>query len=138
MMFLYDEEDREFVEKYKWCVNHNGYAVSTTCNRHEGTRFFHRLVMKAKQGEIVDHINENKLDNRKSNLRIATKSLNTLNVKNPRVNNKTGVKGVQKQGNKYHAKIQINGKQIYLGTYLTIEEAHQAYENKRKEVTFNV
>lgn len=75
-------------------------------------------------GEMVDHINGNALDNRRSNLRICT---NAQNQCNSRARNKTGFKGVHHRGNKYYAQITVNRKCITLGVYVTPEEAHAAY-----------
>lgn len=78
---------------------------------------------------LVDHINGNGLDNRWANLRLASVAQNMANSK-ARVDNKSGIKGVQQQKNKsstWMARITVNRKNIYIGTYATKQEAHQAY-----------
>lgn len=73
----------------------------------------------------IDHINGNRSDNRLENLRIVNNQQNQFNRKN--------TKGYTKNGNKFISKIKINRKEIYLGTYITEEEAKQAYlEAKEK------
>jgi hypothetical protein len=93
----------------------------------------HRLVIGAKPGEIVDHINGNKLDNRRSNLRIATHAQNMANrVKSH--NNTSGFKGVtfdtsMSRRKRWGASINHAGRRIKIGRYLTPEEAAKAYDN---------
>lgn len=93
----------------------------------------HRLAWLYVTGEwpreIVDHINGDPEDNRFCNLRLADKSRNNSNSK-VRADNKSGLKGVQRQRNKagtYMARITVNGKSRYIGTFPTKEEAHAAY-----------
>ncbi len=76
----------------------------------------------------VDHVNQNKLDNRFSNLRLATASDNRCNV-GLKSNNKSGVKGVswERGCNKWRAQICLNRQMKYLGLFLSIEEAKKAY-----------
>ena len=73
---------------------------------------------------IVDHINGNRLDNRKSNLRICHKEKNPINCKKYK-NNTSGCKGVSwsKRLNKWQVTININKRHIYLGLYSDLEEA---------------
>ena len=79
---LIDAEDVELVSAYKWHVTDNGYAVNKS---RRGIIRSHRLIMNTPKGMDTDHINHNKLDNRKNNLRIATRSEN--------LNNKSNFKG---------------------------------------------
>lgn len=79
---LIDAEDIHKVTSLSWHVSDNGYVI----NRSRGnTVRMHRLIMNTPPGMDTDHINHNKLDNRKSNLRICTRSEN--------LKNKQGVKG---------------------------------------------
>ena len=88
---------------------------------------FHQIVMGQKEGYLVDHINQNPLDNRKENLRFVIPTANAINSKVPK-NNKSGYKGVswRKDSNKWRAQITIQGKIICLGTYERIEDAIEA------------
>lgn len=71
---LVDPTDFESVSIYKWWVNAGGYAEST----HYGRRvLMHRLLMEPPSDKVVDHINGNKLDNQRSNLRIVPGWLNS-------------------------------------------------------------
>lgn len=90
----------------------------------------HRLAWLAARGTWptgeVDHINSVKGDNRISNLRVATKNQNQHNRK---INARHGVglKGVRVRGDRYEARIAVDGKQLRLGAFDTPEDAHAAY-----------
>lgn len=97
----------------------------------------HRLVWKYHYGkdpkEFIDHIDGNKSNNNMENLREATRQQNSYN-RGPQKNNKLGIKGVRKYGNKYRATIIINGKNKHLGMFNTIEEARLAREEAEKKL----
>ena len=136
---LVDEIDLEIVNKYSWTIS-DGYVKKFFEKNIDGERkrwvkYLHREIMGAKPGQIVDHINQNKLDNRRSNLRLADKSLNALNSNKSR--GKTGLRGVvvnTQRGKPFKARITHLGKQIHLGSFNTAREAHQAYLTKQKEL----
>lgn len=135
--FIFDKDDFDIVSKYTWYKNKSGYVeTSLTRNNH---LLLHRLVMKDIQnGFVVDHINRNKCDNRKCNLRICSGSENILNAK-LNINNSSGYKGVSwnKHCNKWEAFITINYKHIYLGRYDDLQDAIDArreYELQHKLV----
>ena len=83
----------------------------------------------------VDHINQNKLDNRKSNLRLCSHSQNGIN-KYKQSNNSSGFKGVcfNKRRQKFMAFINKDKKRTYIGYFETAEEAGKAYDKKAKEL----
>lgn len=89
----------------------------------------HRLAWLIHYGEWprndLDHINGNRLDNRISNLREVTRAENCRNQK-LRKTNKSGVIGVIQKGSRWHANIMANGKQVFLGSFSTKEEAAAA------------
>lgn len=105
-------------------------------------KFLHSLVLERMigrslvKGEECDHIvNTNTLDNRRSNLRLATSSQNSANTAR-HCDNKSGYKGVyfeQKTG-RWKAQICIRGKQTHLGRFDTPEHAHEAYKQAASEV----
>lgn len=120
---LIDDSDYELVKDYSWHIHRSSnrdYARAWINGRRE---YMHRLICPA---ELVDHINNNGLDNRRSNLRSASKSLNALNSK-VRNDNTTGYKGVAFSHGKYVAEISKDGKRHYLGRFDTAEDASQAY-----------
>jgi hypothetical protein len=104
---IIDADDIERVAEHKWHLSH-GYVQSSP-----GPGSLHRFVMNAKRDQIIDHINRNPLDNRKANLRVATRSINVHNSKIP-VTNQSGVKGVyyHKATGGWEAFIGKDGKRI--------------------------
>ena len=89
----------------------------------------HKLVIGIPDETAMgDHINRNRLDNRRSNLRVATDTQNCRNS-GIRSHNTTGYKGVahRKHSTRWWARIVVDGKFIYLGQYDTAEEAALAY-----------
>lgn len=126
---LIDLGDIEKVGKYRWYATEKGYVKSQNNLR------LHRLVMNATEDYLVDHINRNPLDNRKSNLRMCTQAENSRNVGVSQANS-TGFKGVyfEKLNNKYRARIKYNGKRISLGCYMNPVDAAIAYDKKAIEL----
>lgn len=125
---LIDEADETLVAPYKWNVGgrKRPYAQSTM-KVGDGWRntLMHRYLLDAPHGVYVDHVNGNTLDNRRSNLRLATPKQNAQH----RTRSTTGkYLGVTATGEgKWKAAIFPNTGAIYLGTYLTEEEAAAAY-----------
>ncbi len=123
---IVDDKDYEALSQHKWCL-FNGYA-----GRYEGGRLvlMHRLINGTPKGVTTDHINCNKLDNRRANLRDATSSQNSMN--RPTVRCGAKVKGAwfdrsAKGRKKWRSSIEISGVKRYLGYFLTEEEAAAAY-----------
>lgn len=81
----------------------------------------------------IDHLDGDPLNNRASNLRHCTQSVNCENLRKPRRDNLLGVQGVSRKKNRYRSSIQVGGKRAYLGSFMTADEAHNAYlEAKRR------
>lgn len=126
---LVDEDDFEFLSQWSWFYHKNGYAMrSYRENGQYRKARMHREVINAPSGFDVDHINGDKLDNRKCNLRTATRTQNNANSKIPR-HNRSGYKGVGwlNARGKWRARIQVNSKGMHLGLFDTKEEAAYAY-----------
>lgn len=129
--FLIDTSDYHKVKEYCWRVDKAGYVVANSRNGSNKIIRLHRVIMDVFDRKIcVDHKNWNKLDNRKCNLRIATKSQNNINIKR-KSNNTTGYTGVcfNKRLGKYNARISKDGHRMFLGYFDTIDEAIDARHN---------
>lgn len=127
---LLDDDDYEKIQSFSWHMHGQGYAHAWV----RGIKvLMHRLILNRPDG-FIDHINGNKLDNRKENLRICTPKQNSANMGLSK-NNKTGYKGVywNKEKKKYDAQIKINGKSTYIGRFENPEEAAKAYDDRAKK-----
>ena len=108
---IIDIEDVPKVQNRKWRKNCNGYCI--TEKKDKTHIFLHRVVLDT--DKTVDHINENKLDNRKENLRTCIESTNQMNV--------SKYKGYYQTKKGWLAKIKIHGKQLNLGIFQSEQEA---------------
>lgn len=131
-----DKEDYNLLSKRKWYLTNNGYL------RNDSPRntLLHRLIMKTPKGLFTDHINGNKLDNRKYNLRVVTQLINGLNRHKPYGNRKEAP-GIRlcddkygKRRKRWAAYIKTNYKMITIGYFLTREEALNARKLAVKEI----
>ena len=127
---IVDDDDYQYLNQFKWYLlkSHSNYYAIRTKRPENKLIQLHRIVIKAKQGEIVDHINGNKLDNRKCNLRICTKSQNCQNRKISKLN-KSGFNGVSWNVNnrKWVAQIAFNNKKMHLGFFNDPTEAAKSF-----------
>ena len=133
---LVDDQDYERVNRHGWSLHSAGYAACTIKYK---AVLLHNFVNPPPEGLRNDHINQDKLDNRKSNLRFVTCAQNQYNRGLPK-NNTTGYKGVafNKQIQKYVAQIRVNGKLRYLGCFPQPEEAAKAYDNAALELVGSI
>lgn len=129
---LIDESDQEMLSAWKWSYDGRGYAFRTS-RKHEGKRrtiYLHRVVMGAQPGEVVDHINGDTLDNRRSNLRITNYS---HNLQNRRViSGRSRFLGVHpdRETKRYVAQIRPpGGKTTHLGSFVSEVDAAKAYDH---------
>lgn len=119
---LVDDIDYEKCSKHSWCLTRGGYLHSRIRCKYT---YLHRFIMEPQQGLVVDHINGDKLDNRRSNLRVCTTRDNVRNQRKGKGKNR--YKGVAASGNKWMARIKIDYKYIYLGLFTSPEEARDVY-----------
>ena len=135
-----DLEDVDKILAYKRNIilNSSGYA----CLYHNNTQLFvHRIIMNLPDRYdeetklIVDHINGDRTDNRKSNLRVISKRLNSMNCKTYK-NNSSGRKGVHwnKKLQKWAAAIQLNHVNLHLGVFEDYNDAVEAREQAEKDL----
>lgn len=122
-----EEPDLEELCRFQWfCLN--GYAARQQRTR-TGTTIvlMHRQLMRARPGELVDHEDGDRLNNCRTNLRVATPSENGANRAGPRANAYRGVYYEARSG-RYRAQIKCDGRNRYLGTHDTPEAAAEAYD----------
>lgn len=123
--FLFDADDFEVVKQHKWSIENSGYVHTTIKQKHVR---LHKLLLDSGKF-VIDHINGNRSDNRKCNLRLASPCQNACNQKISK-KNKTGYKGVSwnhKRG-KYESNIGYQGKSYFLGYYDSPIEAAKSYD----------
>lgn len=128
---LVDNEDFDEINQYNWCFA-EGYAVRTvTVSGKRKNQRMHRLITNCPDGFDVDHINHDKLDNQKSNLRVCSTSENLRNQKMRTYAKSSRYKGVcfYKQDGNWQAHIRLNGKRKHLGYFTNEIDAAIAYNN---------
>lgn len=131
---IVDEEDYDMLSRYNWWVSDKGYAItSKQINKVRKTIHMHRLVNKTPEGSVTDHINHDKLDNRKENLRTATFSQNMMNSEPNKGKKYKGVSYAKKEKS-WTSQIHYENRCIHLGQYETEVEAARAYNQKAKEL----
>lgn len=127
MNALVDDDDYEWLSQRKWCSS-KGYAV-----RYDGQRRkmlpMHREILNAPDGMDVDHINGDRLDNRRANLRVCPHRQNIRNQK-PRVGGTSRYKGVYwcSTYRKWRVQIMSDKKRIHVGAFDDEEQAARAYD----------
>ena len=128
---IIDSVDSKRTKPYYWSLNSQGYPISVINGKHVRLHFF--LFGRPSNGLVTDHINGNKLDNRKLNIRHCPNQLNSFRqgITKGSVTNKTGV-GIYKD--RYRARIMVNGREIFLGHYKNIKDAINA--RKQAEIRY--
>lgn len=126
---LVDDQDYKKVNELKWYFEH-GYA------RHSNpVLYMHRFILQAKKGQICDHKNGNKLDNRRVNLRFCSVSQNLMNAKR-RKSNRSGYRGVSFDNtrHKWLAQIAVHKVNKHLGRFDSKKAAVIAYNMAAKQL----
>lgn len=136
---LVDDDDFDYLNQWNWYITRKGYAARTEHGGKSGkvdkTIFLHRIVNKTPEGLVTDHINRNKTDNRKENLRSATNTTNQRN-RGLQKNNTSGESGISwhSQNNKWWVRIYIGKKTYSFGCFLKIEDAIKAKNDGIKKL----
>lgn len=124
---LVDIDLAYLADKYKFHITTHGYVRGHDTVNKKDFGLARLIIKNIPKGLEVDHINRNKLDNRRSNLRIVTRSQNMHNTGLSK-NNTTGAKGVYRAGSRYGAQVKIEKKTHYLGLFSTLKEASNAID----------
>lgn len=139
---IVDDEDFERINRWKWQAvkDHKGWYARRSIQTDHGRSSInmHREILKlSKEDPQVDHRDNNGLDNRKKNLRMATDSQSCMNRGGW---SKVGFKGVHRidtsknRVRPWQARIQVDGKPLHVGVYSTAKEAAKAYNAKALEL----
>ena len=132
---IVDDDDFEYLSQWNWRYSSGGYVVRSLayrkpCGKYTSTSIYmHRLVNGTPKGKYTDHINGNKKDNRKLNLRLCTQSQNLMN-RNGDKNTSSKYKGVtwDKRNRKWMVQITMKGKRKSLGRFVREIDAAKAYD----------
>jgi hypothetical protein len=137
---LVDDEDYTSLSQWSWAASHNKTSVAAVRQQRCGDGRshlikMHRQILNAPSGVEVDHINGNPLDNRRTNLRLASRSQNARNRRRA-ANNTRGVPGVRwhRQRGKWNARIKLLGKEHSLGMFEHFDMAVQARKNAERQL----
>lgn len=138
---IVDDEDADLT-RHRWFAQQTDDHV---CARRRyrvaggfASETLHRVILgrilnrSLEPTEQVDHKDRNPLNNRRSNLRLATNRQQQANKVSTR--NRLGLPGVVKDGNRYKATIKINYRGHHIGSFSTPEQAHEAYRKKHVEL----
>lgn len=148
---LVDDEDFDFLNQFKWYLHNLGYVQTSKKGLH--SKFIHRIIMQTPKGLDTDHINGNKLDNRKSNLRVCTHEENmqfarelgllsgggigtradNFKKSNKRTSKYIGVYWF-KNRNKWHTAIRKAPLRVFIGEFTNEIDAALAYNKKSIEL----
>lgn len=122
--------DKHLLIGHAWHLTSNGYVASRISNK---IVLLHRLIMQAPQNLVVDHINGDRLDNRRSNLRLTTHKLNSQNV-GLSSQNTSGYRGITWDAHrgKWAAQARLGARTVHIGRFDAIEDAVEASRRWRE------
>jgi len=139
MQAIVDSKDYPSLARFKWYAHRNWHTKSFYAVRHETavrskrtksgwlnlSRTMQQQLLGKRKGLEIDHRNRNTLDNRRRNLRWATRA---QQAQNRMRNNACGYKGLFRNDcGQFTARITVSGKRLILGTFPTPERAARAY-----------
>lgn len=138
---MVDDADFEELSRHKWCVLRAArgfYAVRVVWGSRQKMIYMHRAIMGALPGQEVDHIDGNRLNNTRANLRIVDRAGQARGFQSKRIGASSEFRGVSWHTpyNKWRAAIKHEGRQYFLG-YFTVEKERAAalvFDNKAREL----
>ncbi len=125
---MVDDEDYNLLNQFYWSVDKDGTVTSSLKGKLKKRIILARFLLNPPDNLEIDHIDGNRLNNQRSNLRFATSNQNKMN-RGPRKDNTSGYKGVSwhKQRSKWTVRIKANGKYLSLGLYDNKIDAAKVY-----------
>lgn len=127
---IISDEDYDRVSQYNWWLLKAGYVYTQTCIKGKRTTILlHSFIMTPAKGTEIDHINGDVLDNRRENLRLASRSQNCGNRRSF-----GKLKGIYWNKNAWQAQIKKDGEYVYLGRFKDPMEAARKYDEKATEL----
>lgn len=127
MVALVDEADFPWLNKMSWRASPNGRGYWQAVTGVKCIKMY-SLIMRPPPGLMVDHINGDTLDNRRSNLRVCTSAQNRRNSRKKKVGAHSKYKGVYNNAGLWRARIRVDGRSLNLGNHATEELAALAYD----------
>jgi len=126
---LVDDDDYEWLSQWRWYFNSNGPGYASRWDKSRRSVLMHRVIMNAEKGVVIGHRNGNTLDNRRANLYAETRS-QAGSRQRLRAGGRSGYKGVAWDVTNGHwvARIQVQRKRIYLGSFEDDVAAARAYD----------
>lgn len=136
---LVDADDEAWIlAQGSWYLNNRGYVATSASPAYKP--LLHRVLLGLERGDghYGDHINGDRLDNRRANLRVVTNSENGQNRQRLPKNNTSGYRNVQwsKQARKWVARAVVNGRRYNLGSFTDVHEAGRAAAEWRAKNMF--
>lgn len=136
-VIIVDDKWLDVLERFTWCIQSSGYASTNLPGgrKYRANELMHRMIMNAEKGEIIDHINRNRLDNRECNLRKCTRT-NNFSHSGKRFDGLVKFKGVTYEKKRKHwvAAIHSGDKTHYLGSFDNPIKAAKAYDIAAVEI----
>jgi hypothetical protein len=132
MRCIIDTIDYPLVKDRRWYADKGAYTFYAK-STHPTTVKMHQLILP--EIALVDHVDEDGLNNRRKNLRPGDRSLNALNTSRKRISGKTSkFPGVYRHHNRYQTAITVNGKKIFLGSFTRQKDAAEAYKRAKERL----
>lgn len=135
--FALVDNDFAFLAQWRWQASSNSGSGKPYARRTENIDgrqcniYMHRVVCEVPQGAQVDHINGDRLDNRRCNLRPCSAAENSRNSQFKPAG-ALGFRGVERQGNRFYARLLFEGRTVRAGAFATAEEAARAHDEAAK------
>ena len=126
-VILVSDCDYEYLAQFKWNYRESDTGITIRRKTYRKSIVMWREIMGFPVGLDVDHRNHDRLDNRRENLRVSTRSQNQANRSLNKRGTRTNIKGVRLLRGKYEVTIGKDGKDIYVGRFDTVETAKLAY-----------